>query len=209
MHFACELKDDRQVYRNILEMMSAILPTMGFQFKMSYYPGMRALAELNSGNIDGLCAKPPSSFLAYPELIAVPTAIGYSSIYLYGKESKPELSRLKDKDKLVYVRGTQTIEEFIRKSGLNATVISASSVEQALKILIAGRADYFLEWQQPALHAINKLGITGQLESIRVGEKNPIYLAIHRRHQHLIDEIDRKLIVYVKETYGRETLIPY
>lgn len=206
LYFACGLKEDHKIFRHVSEMMNAILPTMGFQFKMSYYPGKRALRELENGKIDGFCAKSPAGFANSSMLIAVPTPIGYSRIFLYGKATQSDFTGLKDTDKLIYVRGTIPIEEFIRKSESGANAVSTTSIEQALKMIIAGRADYFVEFHRPAVSAIKNLGVKDRLKAIPISDNVPIYLAIHRRHQHLKDEIDRKFIAYLKDTYGRDTL---
>lgn len=191
----------------ISEMMTAIFTKMGLQFEMSFYPPKRALRESKSGKIDGFCAIPTSGLLLIPELMPIQTPITYSQIVLYGKATQSEFTGFKGTDRLIYIRGKAGIEEFVRASELKAFPVTTT--EQSFKMIIAGRADYYVEFDQAAKGIIKKLGFIDQLKTIPAGNKVPIYIAVHRRHEHLISEINRRLIEYVRDTYGRETLIPY
>jgi hypothetical protein len=208
IHFSCMFKEDHEVFRSVYEAMNAILPSMGFQFKMSYYPRKRAFSEFNNNHVDGVCASHPSTLTLLPNSVFTRTPLTYSRIVLYGRANQDEFTGLKEADKLIYVRGNPEVLKFINDEHLGISY-STTTIDQSLKMIVAGRGDYFVEFDLSAESAIKKLKFEDQLKAIPVGYLMPIYMVFNSRYQNHLYKIDKKIKTYMKDTYGREELIPY
>lgn len=122
---------------------------MGYRFQLQYHPDLRAVIQADSGRTDGTCGR-VFEFIAdgtYQNLIRVDEAIVSVRLVAWALRKNIGINgweSLKN-HKIVYTKGGKIIEINLPKFVPKANIILASTIEQALKLLEAGRVDIFLE----------------------------------------------------------------
>lgn len=174
--------------------------TLGITIVVERYPGKRALALSNNGNVDGELFRIAGIENSYPNLIKIPTPINMLEGITVSLQVLPDIddwATLSD-----YVVGTQRGIKFVEK-GLedvpNLRNLVVNRNEQLLDALLAKRVDVAV------LARLNAISLLATKPSVNayIGHKplvvHPLHHYLHKSHQDKVPKLDEALRLMKKE----------
>ncbi len=206
---ACSLNPDNPVHIQIKAMMKSILEPLGYKLIMPYIPQSRIQAELEQGRIDGDCARTNDFFNNTRHSFPLRAPVSQQQIYIYQTqpfETSLDLTAHLQQGRIIYLRGTKSIENLLAQRQLTAQAIT--DYKQIVKMMIAKRADFSLGFKTPTDGTIKALGMTGQFYRQPIGEPLYVYVALHNRHIHLRNDMEALARDYIVSHFDRDTLFP-
>lgn len=161
---------------------------------MQHMPHSRVGFELEQGRIDGDCARTIIPGSQYDNVFFIRSWVTPRYIHAYQMSEFPTdftvSNDLKSK-RIVFMRGTQIISQFLQENQL--TGIPVTTQKQAIKMVVGGHADVVMGFSSPIEGALDTLSMSGKLYKQPVSQAIPIYLAIHKRHQHLQSKLEEQI----------------
>ena len=164
---------------------------LGLSLQMATYPAQRIGALLDQGVIDGTVARARIYADAHPELIRVDESVFDAVFALYAANASLELKRLEDlpamKLRVGYRRGVLYCEKALKSVLPPKQIFDLTQVDQALKMMLMGRADVFCGNDASVLSALDSAELKGvtTIRRVLVLETAPAYPYLHRRHAEL------------------------
>ena len=178
----------------IVDALALITALAGMAPRIEAYPWSRAQANVSNGTADGFCTLPTNARLAYAKFSKHPIYVNHSGLFY--KRGNPAVEKVKNADEmreLVHASylGNGHSKEFLSRR----PVFYGANVDQALRMVAAGRADVFLESQAIAMHRIRDLGLGAEIGFLPVDfiEPSPFCIGLRRSLPDcdaVLDELD-------------------
>lgn len=200
--FSCWIPPSLPLHHRLKTLYVNAFDALGYDFEMHYRPNQRSLMEAKAGVSDGECARTAGYGRENPDsnLIRVNTQI--ASTYLEAWSNAPD-RKLENIEALLnasyrigYVRGHVAIQTIMEQfPQLHLT--SVTSTEHGLKMLSAGRLDFFINTSVSTRQELDNLDLptavypAGHLMTLR---GHPYLNARHRAlAEGLAEELQRRL----------------
>ena len=178
---------------------------------MIQLPRDRERAELLVGNLDGTCARGDvAPYNRSDNLIKLQPPITEITLRVYSSEPmKPvtDLSQLPSESTVAYVRGTKLAHLVLRKVP-HLKVVDVTSAELGIKMLAAGRVDYFFGLSSVSDYVLNHLDIRKMLFVASDLQPIPLYPYINKRHKALHSPLQSYFSENLTE-HSDQVVIPY
>ncbi|WP_020405607.1 substrate-binding periplasmic protein [Hahella ganghwensis] len=182
-----------------IDIMTDAYRRLGITMKVLPQPGERALITANSGLIDGELFRIKGMDDIYKNLIRVPVAIAEIEIVAFARKESPisvsgwaSLTPFK----VGYNRGVKVIEDNLLPS---THVEPANTVENAMKMLEAGRTDIAIDGLINGLKIINDLGFKDLLPIEPPLEVIHGFHYLHTKNRHMLKPLTKILRDMEKE----------
>lgn len=194
--FGCSVSANNQYYEQAESFYRKVFTKLGYRFSMLSLPRTRELAELKKGQLEGSCGRrfsPP--YAVFPELVRVPVAIGTLSQVLLSRDATPgipSLSDLPDGKRIAYVRGGITATEFVNQYP-NLDPIAVVDAEVGIKMLAAGRVDYFLGISITTRDVLTRLHFDQKIYQHVQMNKLEIYPYLAPKARYLVEPLENAI----------------
>ena len=165
----------------------------GVEIELVFNPGLRSLALANTGEVDGLFARPATIEERYEDLVRVASPVTHSRPAVYGFKL---LNWREDEiPVMIALRGSATFYRAFSGLRKSEQLLQMNSIEQALKFLKAGRAGALMTAasQMSYYQQFNKSLTEGLLELPPRLPSEPLYSYLHKRHGYLAERIAEEL----------------
>ncbi len=186
--FSCAVPQKHPQFDELEQFYRQVFNLLGYGFTMASVPRAREVAELNSGRVDGTCGRtalPP--FSNHPHLIQIATPIGRHRPQVLTNHFQQQIQSLKDLDPdktLAYVRGSEGLSDQHFPAGLKR--IPVTNADIAIKMLAAGRIDYFIDTPLTIEASLKRLSINRPLYHSSVMQQAEYFPFLHKRHSNLV-----------------------
>jgi polar amino acid transport system substrate-binding protein len=165
----------------IVDTLALITALAGMAPRIEAYPWQRAQANVSDGSADGFCTLATSARMSYAKFSKHPIYVNQIGlIYERGNRSVENVKSATEMRDLVHASylGNGYSKEFLS----HHPVFYGPSVDQALRMVAAGRADVFLESRAIAMHRIHSLGLGADLNFRTVDfiEPSPFCIGLRR-----------------------------
>lgn len=187
------VEKDTSTFNALLSVYKEIFKRLGnHTVTLETLPAERALLSANSGDYDGDSSRIKGMVKSYPNLIEVPTPITKIDVSVY--TVNPKITSITPKNaknySMVYVRGTKAAEALLKM--FNPDTISVTYTnESALKMLIAGRSDIYIQTGRLADDQIKKDGLKEIIKLPIPIYESSAHLILNKKHAMLIPAIDK------------------
>ncbi|SCK23366.1 ABC transporter substrate-binding protein [Vogesella sp. LIG4] len=188
--------DDKRLIGAAADMMQMLSREVGIPISINYGgPWARVQKSVRDGRIDLIAGafftQPRRQYMSY---IQTPLTITRTAIWM--RDSKPfNYTRWLD---LVGYRGVTVVnnsfgEEFDRFAEHSLNIETVGSVENALRMLSMGRADYLIYEDAPAQAYANRLGLQNLKTASGTITREPLYLTLGHQSSCFSDELYQRL----------------
>jgi len=157
-------------------------------------PHSRVGFELEQGRIDGDCARARIYSSQHKNIFFVrswvtPRKIHAYQVSAFATDFNPRTD-LKDK-RIVFICGTLIINKFLQENQLTST--SVTTQRQAIKMVAGGHADVLIGFRGPVEGVLDALKLSDKFHKQPISAEIPIYIALHKRHQHLKHALEEQI----------------
>ena len=161
--------------------------SIGIEFEVLRYPGLRSLKTANEGLVDGELSRFKAFQHDYPNLIPVPVSVNHLAGTAFSKNGDIELrgwNSLRG-----YTIGFTRGMKFAERGTAGMPIVIANSHQQLFQMLDLGRIDVAINPLVNGLAIIDRLGLEGihALEPSLV--RIDLYHFLHKRHETLVPRI--------------------
>jgi ABC-type amino acid transport substrate-binding protein len=193
--FGCAIPGRTEAFKEVEALYRKAFDELGYQFAMVSLPRARELAELNSGRLDGSCARGlKAPFNALRPMIKVATPIVKYSIQILSNKAGQSLSngKVEAGSRVAYVRGGNITKEYIPHLGsIRPTPVTNAAI--GIKMLAAKRVDYLIDTTTTLSTTLKSLRIDQPIYTVRTFDENYLYPFLSHRHAMLATPLAGKL----------------
>lgn len=185
--------DDKGVPSGILiDLAKRVYPEAGLSFVATSYPVRRLASYIGSGDLDiwmGLKTLPEFEGKSYVGRSVIAELV----LRAYARGKKPEIYKKEDLSgkSIIVMRGYSYGGwiNYIEDPKNRVNHIKANKHEAAFNMLLAGRADYVLDYKDPSEKALQKIRIPGL--SYNQISAFPCYFVVSKKHPEGRDVVER------------------
>jgi len=167
---------------------------LGYNFKLMNLPGERAMADANSGVVDGEAGR--IAYInsnKYPNLIRVAESIIVMKDGAYSADASIKINgweSLKGKGfKVGLLKGVKSVEQKLPKYVEKENIVTLTDFEQCLKMLQARRIDVFIGATLIEESALMKSDKYNDIKRVGIIEEKALYPWFHKRHKDLVPKL--------------------
>jgi len=197
----------------VIDLTKEMTKRLGYKVEFTLYPWARALSTAVKGRTDGILpafkTKKREETLIFNQ---VPLLSMEMMLFktVRGKDNFDGSVKSIRGKKIVFITGTNLNKDFDdAKTDGRIIPIYANSLEQQLKMLNPGRADFIVAERFSGIHKAAELGLTWNLQPSKIPiTSNPGFIGFNKtsKHQIFASEID-KVITEMKNDGSYEALI--
>lgn len=174
--------------------LSKAFAALGYRLEFAFFPSSRALAQANSGNVDGVFTLPQRAHYEQSNLLPVETPTTQIAVGLYTLLDNSETTRWPDRElgSVASVLGMDLPDNFQLQKSI---VQPSKSAQHSLKLLQSQRVDAILIADM-TLQALRNLEPELAQNIIELTPKmSPLNLHtfLHKRHQALLPALSEQL----------------
>lgn len=209
--FGCSIPIFSQAFSELETLYRGAFKVLGYEFQMLSLPRARERAELLGGKLDGTCARGDvEPYNNFRSLLKLQPPITQMALKVYSRQPMmaiTDLDQLPADSTVAYVRGT-TLARLILQRSPRLQPKDVTSAAIGIKMLAAGRVDYFLGLSSVSDYVLGKLDIRQML--FVVSDLPPIYLHpyINARHNALHKPLQTYIQGYMAER-SDQVVLPY
>jgi ABC-type amino acid transport substrate-binding protein len=209
--FGCSIPSFSQAFSELETLYRGAFNALGYEFQMFSLPRARERAELLGGKLDGTCARADvEPYKSFRSLLKLQPPITEMALKVYSRQPMKvitNLDQLPSGSTIAYVRGTTLARLILQRSPrLHPKDVTSAAI--GIKMLAAGRVDYFLGLSSVSDYVLGKLDIRQML--FVVSDLPPIYLYpyINTRHNALHKPLQNYIREYRAER-SQQVVLPY
>ncbi|BFM16675.1 hypothetical protein R50073_28580 [Maricurvus nonylphenolicus] len=201
--FGCPLPARSPAFIEMEQSFRRAFNALGYEFKLFALPRAREEVELLRGNLDGTCGRgnnPPYS--NHPDLLRLTTPTAHTSYEVISPQARRmirDVNELETGSRIAYVRGTSLAKQML-ENPRKFDVIDVTSAELGVKMLAAGRIDYFVDIPVNIRFLLSAFEINKTLYTVSELPKLSYYPYLRRRHSALIGPLNN----YFEDLLERE-----
>ncbi len=209
--FGCSISKFTQAFVEMEKLYRHAFKSLGYEFQMLPLPRARERAELLGGKLDGTCARGDvAPYNRYRDLIQLQPPVTKMALRVYSREPmKPvtHVNQLPGGSTVAYVRGTQLARLVLQRAPL-LQAEDVTTAEIGIKMLAAGRVDYFLGLSGASDYVLNHLDIRKMLFVASDLQPLLLYPYINVRHKALHEPLQRYFRENMTE-FSDQVVLPY
>ncbi|GAA5316454.1 MAG: hypothetical protein AseanaTS_16580 [Candidatus Pelagadaptatus aseana] len=183
----CSMPLQGSTYTQLESLYRAAFNNLGYNLEYHYILRARAVEELKAGRVDSECARTQHfSKITEGQATRVNSIVLTGSIDAFANHNNRQLQGYDDltgEDRVAFVRGTQMIEDKLVETPVQ--IVPVTSAEHGLKMLSAGRVDFYVGFNRETQITIDKILLDTPLFNVGLLDDVTAYPFLHKRYQHL------------------------
>ncbi len=199
IHFICPLSDSDILFRISDIILGDFFNAHGYAFSISSIPDKRVIQQLEMAHSDGICAISDLRFqrLKHSPYLLGDNDYGTIDVVIASVQQLPplmsihELTRFaKQSSPVGYVAGSPAAEIL---HNIAFPIENVVSIDRGIRMLAAGRLKYLLTTKMVAQHMVTSIQADSVINYSNTLYKLKLQNALHKRHQHLRQPLNRYL----------------
>ncbi|MGH1372900.1 MAG: hypothetical protein ACRBBW_12730 [Cellvibrionaceae bacterium] len=207
--FTCSIPADSPRFRQLSWIYGKVFKAQGHSFKMVSVPRARESVELKRQRVSGSCARAVSFIKQTPNIVGLDVHVANSVLQLWSRTIKEKFSTLGELptgSSLAYVRGTHAIETLLASQTSNLRYVEVPNTSVGIRMLDAGRLDYFVGFRANTAEIIHSLSTRNDLFVVGELEGEPVH-PILTEHHSALREATTRLLNELVEIHSATTLV--
>lgn len=176
---------------------------LGIEIKVEEYPAKRALAESNSGNVDGELTRVANMQNKFKNLVMIPTPINTLEGVVFTKTVDFPVNGWQSLRpyKIGIRRGIRFTD--VGTKGMRRHVVNDN--DMLFSLLNVGRVDIIVIALANGLQALKEIELSGIKPLYPPVASYPLHTYLHKKHEALIPKLDKVLQEMTEEGFIKDT----
>jgi len=194
--FSCQEPADSRIFEMLTVIYRHAFSLNGYSFEMISTPTKRALHEVITENVDGMCgvSQELNASVNSPSITLSKTALGRLSLNAFYLKGTPPITSLADLNKpnvRIGVSAWGISHKLLEKSNIAYTEVA--SIDQAIRMLAAGRLDYIVNSHFVVSRVLKEVKSRKTIVKSSPLHESNVYPLLHVRHKTILEGFDREL----------------
>ncbi len=200
-----EVAKDRE-HLSLIDELHEAFDRAGYEMRHEYYPEARCRRLADSGEIDGLPSRVRDFNSAYTNLVRVNIPVDVKEFAAYTNRTDLTLEgwdSLAGRDlRIIYLNGVFIVEKRLSESVAPSQLTAVGRRIPAMKMLLAGRADIFIDITHLADLALSRNDkVLSGIRKAGTMERDEHFLFLHKKHSALVPELEKVMNEMKTEGY--------
>jgi len=194
--FSCQEPADSRIFEMLTVVYRHAFSLNGYSFEMISIPSKRALHEVITENVDGICgvSQELNASVNSPSITLSKTALGRLSLNAYYLKGTPPITSLADLNNpnvRIGVSAWGISHKLLEKNNIAYTEVA--SIDQAIRMLAAGRLDYTVNSHFVVSRILKEIKSRKTIIKSSPLHESNVYPLLHVRHKSILEWFDREL----------------
>jgi len=194
--FSCQEPAGSPIFEMLTVIYRHAFSLNGYSFEMISTPSKRAIHEVITENVDGICgvSQELNASVNSPSITLANTALGRLSLNAYYLKGTPPITSLADLNNPNFRIGVSAwgiSHKLLERNNIAYTEVA--SIDLALRMLAAGRLDYTVNSHFVVSRILKEIKSRKTIIKSSPLHESNVYPLLHVRHKPILEGFDREL----------------